>query len=154
MNARMADELSKLEEGDSGRLDPRLAEILESGLAKVEGCIFLSAFAKSYNPSLKGHLDATGLECFVNHFHLEDCVPGPLHYQLTQAILFAKTLALLLESSRPTIVFRIIVSQNSQGTTVRFHMARSSEPYLDANLENYKDDAVWTCLTSPAGADL
>jgi len=148
INARMAGALRKFAEGPPDRLDPRLARVLEGGLAEESGCIFLSALANGYNPSLRERLDGTGLECFVNHFHVENRVPGPLPYQLGQAVLFAKGLGLLLEGSYPGIIFRIIVSQNDQGTIIRFHKVRSGESYLDANLENYKDEAVWTCLTS------
>lgn len=149
MNDRMSGLLRRLADAPKAELDPRLASLLEDGLFTEGDLFLLSRFRQDWRQGLGNLLDKTGVECFVNHLHLADYVSGPAEHQLRQAVLFATSLASLLESTYPQATFRLIVSQNPQGTIARFHKVRPGEAFLGTDLEKYEEEAIWTCLTSP-----
>lgn len=92
--------------------------------------------------------DQTGLECFINHFHLEDYIGSCSSFDLLSDLylahgwLFATHLKERLAAFRPETCFRIIVAATDGTCTVRFHALREGEHWLSDNLERYREEAV------------
>lgn len=120
--------------------------LIESSVIEIQGCFFLSAFvSEGHSSSNTLPLDATGEECFVNHFHIEDYIRNIklsndilFHYGFRLAFIVLEKLKIL----RKKHDFNIIIAISKGSCTVRFHKVRVNDQWLDPNLENYKLDAI------------
>jgi hypothetical protein len=145
-NRRMLSRLRALEgkKFSDRRLEPRLSVLIDEGFVQRYGCILYAALKERARPraTRKGLMDKTGIECFVNHVHVDDYIKGDPFRQLQQGMAFARKLSERLERSYPRTRFQVIVAQNKYGVTVRFHKRRRDEKWLNDSLESYKDDAI------------
>jgi hypothetical protein len=149
-NAKMQKRLENLHDFmHSLALDDTLCRLLTSPLLEVDGCFFLEEFwIKSPHASSSSFPDQTGLECFINHLHIEDYIDSRdalnrlSDLYLAHGFLFATHLKEKLAASRPERCFRIIIAAADGTCTVRFHALREGERWLSDNLEGYREEAV------------
>lgn len=142
-NALMLAELKKTRL--SGLALPfELASWVSSGFIQKDGCVFLSAQYKSH-PGNAHFIDKTGLECFVNSFHIEDHVN---ERHLDYACLFCNEILGKWADEGHNEALRAIVSLNGAGVVVKFHIVRPGEHWLSADLDGY-DDAVLEVDSEP-----
>jgi len=147
--------------GDPEFLEPsvlpipeHLNRLLAEGFEQNRGCILLRSLASSKSsvlPNLKD--DETGIEAFINHIHLEDFVsPDVSFFELARlGCDFGFALRTRLGEEQLSGPFRVIVSARaadpaSDGVhdtcVVRFHKRRPNQPWLDDELESYRDEAI------------
>jgi hypothetical protein len=152
MNGRLRDRLAKLNNFvQSHPLEEELRHVIDSPILEVDGCFFFEELWKgSSGVSLSHFSDQTGLECFVNHLHMEEYVESTsttltFNLLLAQGWQCATHLAERLVAYRPEVGFRIIIGAG-EGTwptcTVRFHLIRDDENWLSDDLEEYREEAV------------
>ena len=125
-------------------LDERLEQILAEGLQTFGDCVVLARFEDSLaHTTLESHQDATGLETFINHCHVEDALDlspdDPA--VIAQAGRYAGRLAAELQRTYPGDRFTVILTV-TDSCIVRFHKQRAGESWLQHDLESYGDEAV------------
>jgi hypothetical protein len=132
-------------------LDERLERILAEGLQSVGDCVILTGFeaALAHGP-VEQHPDATALEAFVNHCHVDDelNLPARAPALLAQAGCYAGRLAAELAQAYPSEQFLVIFTV-SDSCIVRFHKVRPGESWLADDLESYGDEAVMAIAVQP-----
>lgn len=154
MNRKMADRLEQRHDFiQSHPLEEKLRHLIDAPLLEIDGCFFFEEEWKRSRASLSQFPDRTGLECFVNHVHMEDFVKRTKRTSahLIVDLLFAQGwqcathLKERLAAYRPEVGFRIIITAD-EGTypscTVRFHLIRKHENWLANDLEGYREEAV------------
>lgn len=152
MNRKMVDRLEKLNDFiQSHSLEEKLRRLINTPILEVDGCFFFEDLWKGYpGASLSQFPDRTGLECFVNHVHIEDYVERTstsltVDLLFTQGWQFATSLKERLAAYQPEVGFRVIFSAG-EGTypscTVRFHLIRKHENWLSEDLEGYREESV------------
>jgi hypothetical protein len=117
-----------------------LKQLVHSGFIEVESCCFLKyLYHKETNVSPADFPDKTGLECFINSFHLEDYVEENwLPYALWVINQLFEKYANLFNHNLLTA----IVTQDDLSCTLRFHLKREEESWLDEDLDSYKEEAI------------
>jgi hypothetical protein len=132
-----------------------LIRLVEEGVERMSGMIFLRSLASSRGSSLeymKRTDDETGIEAAISEIHVEDF----LDTQLSSVELarlgcdFAFFLAKKVQQVHPEIPLRVIVSAIPAGTldnvrdtcVVRFHQRREHQVWLNENLESYREEAI------------
>ena len=145
-NRRMADLLAGSAGAAPIELPGKLHTLVNLGFKEVDGCVFFRDFFRHDRADgLPLHQDATGYECAVNGFHLEDylerdAAPEPVTLAAT-ALACARFLAARLEHFS-TDPFRIIASVANGASVLRFHKLREGERWLRDDLEGYREEAV------------
>src|SRR5689334_19299533 len=132
-------------------LDERLERILAEGFQPVGDCVILADFEAALTDSTaEQHPDATALEAFVNHCHVDDELGLPARDPalLAQAGRYAGRLAAELARSYAGERFLVIFTVGDS-CIVRFHKVRPGESRLVADLESYGDEAVMTISVPP-----
>jgi hypothetical protein len=96
--------------------------------------------------------DPTGVECLLNKWHVEDFLEtsDPSEFDLaTLGWSFTKRLKEIIDLASLTGDLRLIMSVSQSldtppvyTCTVHFHKVRPNNPWLDEDLENYKDEAI------------
>jgi hypothetical protein len=160
MNIKMNSVMKTLyAEVESGRitspasLSIELLGLIEPGFVVVDDTVLLKTqekFAKSVK--LGNFPDLTGYECFVNHVHVEDYLSDSeldSNALLKQGIALANKIVKELSSLFPGKPFKVIVSANESGCSVRFHLIRSGENWLSDDLDKYGQEAILVLETSP-----
>lgn len=85
-NQAMLDLLVALVAGSSTPLASGLAELLREELVEENGCWFLASLREgARTASLASFVDRSGLECFVNHIHIEDFLETSDANRMSQA---------------------------------------------------------------------
>jgi hypothetical protein len=133
-------------------LDERLERILVSGFQSVGDCVILADFeAPLADSTVEQQRDATALEAFVNHCHVDDELDLPSRDPtlLAQAARYAGRLAAELAQAYPGERFLVILTVGDS-CIVRFHKVRPDESWLRDDLESYADEAVMTVAVSPS----
>ena len=114
-------------------LSPEMSSALEKGFVEEQGCVlFASEAHNTARTSVGNCFDETGYECFVNHVHITG---------LPEALEFAKRLTQAL-AERFRDRFVVILSFDGRDATVRFHKLRAGQPWLNDNLEGYKEEGI------------
>ena len=132
---------------DPKSLNRKLAELLDSGFTRADGCVLHAAQEKLRgNATLEDFPDRTGYECFVNHIHVEDYLDGSDIFgqvaRLGQGIAFGYNLKEKLSSFSANESFRVIVSSDESSCSVRFHVIRNGEEWLSSDLDSYENEAI------------
>lgn len=125
-------------------LDERLERILAGGFQSVGDCVILADFeAALADATAEQHRDATALEAFVSHCHVDDelDLPAGAPELLAQAGRYAGRLAAALAQAYPADRFLVIFTVG-ESCIVRFHKVRTGESWLVDDLESYGDAAV------------
>lgn len=128
-------------------LHKELVDVISQGLDDHENMILLSYAKNLFDPALKDQLfDETGVECFINHIHIDDYYKG---------LDDGESLLICLELARQIMDFdqakkvklKIIISLSGEGeSSIRFHRLREAQEWLSDDLESY-EEAILT-LTS------
>ncbi|AXF61878.1 hypothetical protein DVA43_21220 [Leclercia sp. W6] len=108
---------------------------VEKGFVKQADCFFLAALFTVY-PNDNYLMDKTGVECFVNSFHIDDYVS---ERYLDYACLFCNTILNKWPLERNDKKLNMIVSMDEFGAVVKFHVIRQGETWLSNNLEKYEE---------------
>jgi hypothetical protein len=120
-------------------LSQPLRAILSEGLIQVDGCTLLKSLAAGVASDSKARMDSTGFECFVNHIHLEDYAAERGCALLEQAFAFVEELRQLAANSGVSEQLVFIIAGDLEDLTVRFHVFRPDQEWLDSDLEHYKE---------------
>jgi hypothetical protein len=126
------------------QIPKEILKILHAGLVFMDGCVYLKKLLSktSMDEALYGEKNGsekTGREISINHFHIDfytDKQWGEV------AFTFLHELNKQLRAEFPMQQFRGIFSVNEDSCTIRFHMVRPGEDWIDDDLENYKEDGV------------
>ena len=135
-------------------ISPRLLELLDIGFTRNKQNIFFTKFSNIDDlVVIKRDLDATGSECNVNSFHLEDYVDKPFenYYEVANASFsfineflqrwnneFSDTCVLILSMDED--------SDFSPDAVFRFHKKRDGEVWIDpSELGNFANQAIFIC---------
>ena len=146
-NQAMLDLLVALVAESARPLASGLAQLLRGELVEENGCWFLVPLREgAKTASLASFPDRSGLECFVNHIHIEDFLEtSDVVECLRQGLRWAGGLRGKLEEHGK---FNIIVSCDDTGCSVRFHRIRPDESWMTDDLEGYRAESV---LVMPVG---
>lgn len=150
MRRIMGDALNHLDSVQC-ELPPRFVEHLKKMcIVEIEGAVVVDD-ASGWDDSFAN--DLTGLECFVNHYHIDRPGDGSLRASATAGIVAAKEFKRMIEVTKIPGEFRVIVSANYNsvceppfyGAVVRFHKIRpDQQAWVDDDLENYKREGILT----------
>jgi hypothetical protein len=110
-----------------------------SSFVVLNGCVLLKREYKRSRVASKNFPDKTGYECFVNHVHIHF---DGTRRSMMSCLKYCTELDDGLIRFAPRRELQVIVSFSSDGCTVRFHQIRTREPWLAANLEGYKEEAI------------
>src|SRR5215470_16016930 len=118
-------------------------------IVEIEGAVVVEN-ASGWDDSFVN--DLTGLECFVNHYHIDRPGDGSLRASAIAGIVAAKEFKRMIEATGIPGDFRVIVSANYNpdpdppfnGAVVRFHKIRPNNSWLDHDLEAYKYEGILT----------
>lgn len=108
---------------------------VKKGFYKQNDCFFLAALFNAY-PNGKYFIDKTGVECFVNSFHVDDYVS---ERYLDYSCLFCNAIFNKWYSEGNSEKLNAIVSMDEFGAVVKFHVIREGEEWLSHDLETYED---------------
>lgn len=120
-------------------LPTELSVWVGKGFINKNGCVFLAALFNGY-PSDKNLIDKTGVECFINSFHIDDYVS---ERYLDYSCLFCNTILSKWALEECCEKLNMIVSMDEFGAVIKFHVLRDGEEWLGNNLERY-EEAVFT----------
>lgn len=121
-------------------LPSELSSWLDTGFVQKDGYTFLIALAKS-RPSNKHIFDKTGVECFVNSFHIDDYVS---ERYLDHACLFCNSLLRKWAMKKNDQKLNVIISTDDFGAVIKFHIKRQDEHWLNYDLESYNEPVLET----------
>ncbi|WP_153074172.1 hypothetical protein [Paraburkholderia bonniea] len=118
-------------------LSSSLKKIANSGFKFESDCYFLCELVhNAKNVRKENFPDNTGYECFVNSIHIDDYVDENL---LKQAILFVIEIFSSWNKLISDIALVAIVCVDELSVTVKFHVHRSNEIWLNPNIDSYED---------------
>ena len=132
------------------------AKLKKMHIVEIEGLVVVedaSGWSDDYRT------DPTGVECFVNHYHIDRPGDGSLRASAIAGIVAAKEFKRMIEATKIPGDFRVIVSANYNpdpdppfhGAVVRFHKIRPNNDWLGEDLEAYKREGILTIdWTNPA----
>lgn len=121
-------------------LPEELNSWVEKGFVKKENCVFLAALFSSY-PNDKYLFDKTGVECFVNSFHIDDSVT---ERYLDYSCLFCNAIINKWHQEGNSEKLNMIISMDEFGAVIKCHVIRQGENWLSHNLEQYEDAILVT----------
>lgn len=115
---------------------------VDCGFIRVDGCVFLAGLFKG-NPGINNHFDKTGIECFVNSFHVDDYVS---ERYLDYSCLFCNEILSQWERNNDNKAeyLNVIISLDDFGAVIKVHMKREGENWLNSNLDKYEDAILET----------
>lgn len=113
---------------------------INGGFVEDDGCIFLRSLYKNYQ-GLDKFPDRTGVECFVNSFHIDDYVS---ERYLDYSFLFCEQLLACWKKYNQAQKLNVIISHDEFGAVVKFHLKRQDENWLSSNLEGYEEAVLET----------
>lgn len=123
-----------------------LKRLIEPGLILIDGSLLLKSQLRSFHADARAQCaDETGFECFVNHVHLNDFVATAERagcVVLEQAFAFGRALASKRTDSKVSESILLIVSGGSDDITIRFHVLRDGQSWLNDDLESYDEPVV------------
>ena len=118
-------------------LNSELDTIVRMGLVEVGNLIFLKKlYQNDTNATADDFIDSTGYECFVNSLHVDDYVHD--NY-LQQAIIFAKHIFKEFRLQEVKMPLVCIMSLDEFGLTIKFHLSRGNESFLNEDLNGYEE---------------
>ncbi len=147
---KLLGELSIVPKNKEVKLEARLVSLLMGGIVDYAGCFFLRDLLPAnfdIQASLEAAFDQTGLECEINHIHVDDYVGldksiGCEKFFIEQGMCYAFSLQKLLCKSGD---FKIILSCTFGpifDCNIRFHKKRLGEIWLEADLEKCDDSVM------------
>lgn len=141
MNEKMSKDLENCS-FKKNKLSPKLLQVVWQGFFRRNGCFFLTCFAERLDfVSLKDFPDKTGYECFINSIHIDDYYAGKA--QLVQGlVLINEVLSVWDKKYSSQLLVCILSKSNDNGVTIKMHLHREGEHWLDGDLEVYKDEGV------------
>jgi hypothetical protein len=103
-----------------------------------DDCYFADyLYKKKGNATRSLYPDETGYECYVNHFHIDDCDPNSV------TIVWVKFCLLMDERWRQSeyanLPLRQIVSYDGPSCVYRWHVARPAQCWLASDLDSYEE---------------
>lgn len=123
-------------------LPNELNSIIVNGFFECNGCYFSKKLMECCPSVSPEHFqDYVGFECFVNSFHIDDYVES--HY-LEYSVLFSNLLLKAWRCFNCDRELNVIVLLNEFGATIKFHLIRPDEVWLNENLEVYEDPVLIT----------
>lgn len=131
-----------IESAGNESLPEELCMLLDGGFKAVDGCLFFKGLYELRGKTHPGQFpDATGYECFVNHFHIhmftEENLPA-----LAMACLRRIRIHWDREASATPIRVIISLTPEDYACTVRFHARRPGEEWAKEDLEEYSKEGV------------
>lgn len=138
-NLLMMKEISKSNWKDIS-LPEELQSWIERGFVRDEGCVFLTALFNT-NPGRNRLVDRTGVECFVNSFHIDDYVS---ERYLDYACLFCNKILGKWHDNNEPDVLNVIISLDEFGAVIKAHVKRNGESWLVDNLDKYEEAVLET----------
>lgn len=126
------------------KLSNKATELAISEIIADGSCFIFAKFADTKARVQKVNLhDDTGIECFVNHVHLND-------YQefantadaLLTGLQYTSLLHNNLRDAFSNTHFRTILIVSGREVHIRFHKVREGQDWLVADLDTYTDDAI------------
>lgn len=138
-NLLMIEEIGKSDWKDIS-LPEELQLWIERGFTRSEGCVFLTALSNT-NPGVNRLSDKTGVECFVNSFHIDDYVS---ERYLDYACLFCNKILDKWTDSHEPEVLNVIISLDEFGAVIKVHVKRNDESWLSDNLDKYEEAVLET----------
>ncbi len=130
---------------DPKALPQRLLKLLDGGFKEEEQCVFLSVLKNEAPVKRADFADRTAYECFVNHIHVEDYLENgglPPLEMLGRGIALAREIRDRLARLHGAKHFRVIVAFDGMTCTVRFHMIRVDEEWIDKDAGGAHPGAV------------
>jgi hypothetical protein len=118
-----------------------LTHMIDEGFKFYDDCILMSTlFPKKLKFDASLYHDKTGFECFVNHIHINDYADEDY---LEIGLAFLLSLGSKLQREFSKRKFRLILSENNDGCTVRFHCLRNGERWTSEDLDQYKEEGIF-----------
>lgn len=122
-----------------------MLDILRQGFEEYGGAVLPKGMRNNAGVSQDNE---TGRECLHNKEHIEDFVSDSTSVidMVRLGMAYAERLKEYLQKATLRGRFRMIISARSADRTcvMRFHRVRTGQPWLDLNLENYKEEAIMT----------
>jgi hypothetical protein len=144
MRGRLANTQRRIQLARDG-LPSGLQAILDAGIHLHEG-IWVFRAMEGRRTSIMPTMfpDATGYECLLNKFHIEDYLNSgeeqvPVESQLSYGFRFIQLLQQQLPREER---FTLILSCDDERCVLRFHKTRPGEQWLAENLEAYQEEAI------------
>ena len=128
----------------SEKLCENLSRILSQGFTVIDGAVVFTATREiAENVKAENSPDVTGLECFINHIHVEDQLDDfdPLAL-LRQGVAFGLAVRTQLQSAFPSRAFNVIIAETAHSCGVRFHLVRPGEEWLASDLDGCGEEAI------------
>ena len=130
-------------------LADKLKSILSQPIEERDGMFIQKTAPAEISSRMRANLqDRTGLECFINHIHIEDYLDDNEKRTsagiLLQGLTYAISLRQKLRGTHSGASFNIILTQSAESCSVRFHKIRENESWLRNDIEDYTDEGV--CL--------
>ncbi|RKG82516.1 hypothetical protein D7W79_02325 [Corallococcus exercitus] len=123
--------------------------LLDEGVVEDHGFWVLRRAATKSAPLIHPDFqDATGYECFANKIHVADFVgsfeedPWARRLRLKDQVGYGLRLAWALQRVLPGDRRFVLILGCSNACTLRFHLERTGEHWLTADLEGYRRDAL------------
>ncbi|EMH4162607.1 hypothetical protein RJ498_001861 [Pluralibacter gergoviae] len=115
---------------------------VDKGFIEEDGCVFLSALFNG-NPGTGKLVDRTGVECFVNSFHIEDFIT---ERYLDYSCLFCNHLLKRWYENdlNEKKELNVIIMLDEFGAVIKFHLKRENEHWLGSDLEKYEEAILET----------
>lgn len=127
-------------------LPKELNAVLSDGFLDEADLTFFRVFEQSLKSAdQSSFIDKTGIECFINHVHIDDYVDDDL---FQYGCLFFQKLVDLLKGSYPDRAYLVILALDELSCSVRFHQKRDGESWLSDDLEKYQDEALLIALST------
>lgn len=121
-------------------LPEELQSWIDRGFVRDAGCVFLTALFNT-NLDVSKLVDKTGVECFVNSFHIDDYVT---ERYLDYACLFCNKIFDRWKNSNETEALHVIISLDEFGAVIKMHVKRNGENWLADNLDKYEEAVLET----------
>lgn len=138
MNGRASEILSGSFVSVSWSHENELEEILREGVGLHDNLLLLNKKIRLTKQLADALQDETGIECFINHIHIDDYISLPdWPNYLLYSLYFSGRLK--QELSKFELPCRIIISMvEGNNISVRFHVMRNNQIWLDDNIDSYE----------------
>lgn len=118
-------------------LPPDQKRVVDMGFVEHHGCFFLACLLQTATARAGDFPDATGFECFVNHFHV--AVDGGASPFLTAIAVVVSIRAQWARHKTLGTTLRQIITFAEGELTYRCHVLRSGEEWLSPNVDSYDE---------------
>lgn len=127
----------------SCRIRDRLKPLFDGGLRLFDGVLSTNWFwTRRGNATLENCHDATGLECHVNRFHLDD------EFSSSEWVDAACQMEEILASRSQGFAVRFIATIEGDACTARFHLRRLEQDWLAPDLNAYSSAVMYRDIGS------